>query len=709
MRVAPAALGLAAAVFLVYGWVAGHELVAYDSRPYLTENPWVLRGLSLEGLRWAFTSAHAANWHPLTWLSLMLDVELFGLAPGLIALENVAWHAANAVLLFLALERMTGAAGRSLFVAALFALHPLHVESVAWIVERKDVLSAFFGLVSLLAWLRWTRGERRRDLALAVFLFALSLLAKPMLVTWPFVLLLLDRWPLRRSSLGARRLVLEKLPFFTLAAGSAVATLLAQRAGGAVQSLANLPLASRLANAALAYAAYLAKTFWPVKLAFYYPHDAVRASGVTVGLACLGLAAATALAFRLRRAAPYLLVGWLFFLGTLVPVIGLVQVGGQAFADRYTYLPIVGVFVAVAWGARDLADRAPALRPVLAPLAAAVLLALGFLAWRQVGTWKDSETLARHALAVTERNHVAHDVLGIAFVDAGRLPEAEAEFREALAIAPGDVMAASNLGAALQRQGRFVEAEAALRSALALTPENALLHRRLAIVLQLQGRYAEALDEIDQSLAREPLDAIAFHVRALLEDALDRTADARRSLARSLAIDPGYAAARLMLARLLLRAGEVDAAEREIGLAIEADPANPEAHRGRARALLLRGRERDARGELEEALRLQPGWALAMGDLAFLLATAVDPDVRDSPRAVGLAEAASRASAGRAAGIQDALAAGYASAGRFQDAVATAEGAAALARAAGDPELAARIEKRLAAYRAGTIDRGTPR
>ncbi|HZJ70542.1 MAG TPA: hypothetical protein VFF36_06375, partial [Planctomycetota bacterium] len=257
MRVALAALGLAAAVFLVFGRVAGHEFVAYDTRPYLTENPWVLRGLSLEGTAWAFTTVHAANWHPLTWLSLMLDVELFGARPGYFALENVAWHAANAALLLAALARLTGAFGRSLFVAALFALHPLHVESVAWVVERKDLLSAFFAFSCLLAWERWTRLERRSDLLLATVCLALGLLAKPMLVTWPCALLLLDLWPLRRTRLGARRLFLEKLPLFVLAAGSAVATLVAQRAGGAVQGLENLPLAARLANAAVAYAAYL--------------------------------------------------------------------------------------------------------------------------------------------------------------------------------------------------------------------------------------------------------------------------------------------------------------------------------------------------------------------------------------------------------------------------------------------------------------------
>jgi Flp pilus assembly protein TadD len=403
------------------------------------------------------------------------------------------------------------------------------------------------------------------------------------------------------------------------------------------------------------------------------------------------------------------LVGWLFFLGTLVPVIGLVQVGGQALADRYTYLPLTGIFVIAAWGAFDLGALVSGLRPAIAGTGAAVLAALGFLAWRQTGTWKDSETLARHALAVTERNHVARDVLAIALLDSGRLAEAEAELRAALAIEPGDPDAASNLGAVLQRQGRLEEAEAVLRAAIARSPARAALHRRLGIVLQAAGEPDAALAELDLALAGAPADPVALHVRGQVLEALGRAADARASLARSIAIAPGYAAARLTLARLLLRSGQVDEAEREIARAIEAEPANPEAHRGRARALLARGREREAREELEETLRLAPGWPVAMGDLAFLLATAADAALRDPARAVELGEAAARATGAHAAGIQDALGAAYAAAERWPDAVAAAESARALARDAGEEDLAARIEKRLAAYRSGTVDRETPR
>jgi tetratricopeptide (TPR) repeat protein len=696
-RTALACLGLVAAVLAVYARVLGHEFVAYDTPAYVTENPWVLRGLSIEGLKWAFTEFHAANWHPLTWLSHMLDVQLFGLRPGWHALENALWHAANACLVLIVLERMTGEFGKSLCVAALFALHPLHVESVAWIVERKDVLSTFFGLACLLAWTGWTRDGSRGDYALAVLFLALGLLAKPMLVTWPFVLLLLDAWPLRRTGLGAKRLVLEKLPFLLLAVLSAVATVRAQEAGGAVQSLENFRLEARLGNVVVAYASYLAKTLWPADLSFYYPFSPHGPPAAKLLLSALVLLSVSSAAILLRRRAPHVLAGWLFFLGTLLPVIGLVQVGGQAMADRYTYVPLLGVFVMVAWSARPAAP------------AAIVCATLGFLAWRQVGTWKDTRSLAEHALSVDPGNHVAHDILGMDLVAKGRVEEGAAQFRAALASTPGDIEAASNLAGALQRQEKYAEAEEVLRKALSLTPRAGVLHRRLAIVLNFEGRPADALLEVDVALAADPLDGFAHHVRAIALESLGRPVEARAALERCLGITPADVNARMRLVRLLLRAGDVDVAEREIARAIAAEPGNPEAHRGHARVLLLRGREAEAIRELKETLRLEPTIAIAMGDLAWILAMARDETLRDPAAAVELGERAAGITGGRGAGILDALAAAYAAAGRFPDAVATAEKALGLARGAGDTELAARISKRLDAYRAGRVDRETPR
>jgi tetratricopeptide (TPR) repeat protein len=704
LRPAPvlACAGLVAAVLAVYGRVVGHGFVAYDTPVYLTENPWVRRGLSIDGLRWAFTEFHAANWHPLTWISHMADVQVLGMRPGPMALENALWHAANACLVLVFLERATGELGKSLLVAALFALHPLHVESVAWIVERKDVLSTFFGLSSLLAWLRWTRAGSRGAYAASLALLALGLLAKPMLVTWPFVLLVLDFWPLARLRLGFRRLALEKVPFLLLSVLSSIATVRAQQAGGAVQSFENFRFGARLANAAVAYAAYLGKTFLPVDLCFYYPSSPRGLPAAHVVGCGLLLLAASAAAIALRRRAPWLLAGWLLFLGTLVPAIGIVQVGGQAMADRYTYVPLLGVFVAVAWSL-------PLARPVAASAAAVACAALGGLAWRQVGFWKDTRALAEHALAVSPGNYMAHDVLGIELVGAGRLDEGAREFRAALSIAPGDLQAASNLAGALQRLERHAEAETVLRKALALSPRAADLHRRLAIVLEHENRNAEALAEVDLALASDPRDPFALHVRAIALEALGRFDEARNDLARSIEILPGEAAVRMRLARLLLRRGDVDAAEAEIRAAIALDPGNAEAHRGRARALLLRGREAEAIAELRETLRLSPEWGIALGDLAWILATAEDASLRDPRAAVELGERAARASGGSAPGVLDALAAAYAAAGRFELASDTAASALARARENGDADLAARIGKRLSAYRSGSIDRETPR
>ena len=708
-KTALACLGLVAATVLAYARVFGNGFVGYDTPVYLTENPWVVRGLTPEGVRWAFTAVEASNWHPLTWISHMVDVRLFGLRPAWHAFENVLWHAANACLVLLVLLRLTGAFGRSLFVAGLFALHPLHVESVAWIVERKDVLSAFFGLLSILAWIRWARTGKAGAYAGSLLALLLGLLAKPMLVTWPFVLLLLDLGPLGRRGVGLGKLLLEKLPFLALAALSSVATVVAQRAGGAVQSLDNLPLAARIANALRAYVAYLGRTFWPAGLSFHYELPA-RGSGAGPAVAAfLVLAAITAAAIALRRRAPYLLAGWLFFLGTLVPVIGLVQVGGQATADRYTYLPLLGVFVAAAWGGAALLRRPE-------PIAAVLLLVLGFLTSRQVGVWKDSRTLAEHALAVAPDDAVAHDLLGFDLAKEGKLDEAAAHFRLALQHAPGDFDAASRLADLLQQRGELVEAQTVLVRATAYSPRIGALRRRLAIVLEEERRFEEALAEADAAVGLDPSDASALHVRAIALEALGRQPEARADLERALELSagsgpveaPGNALLRMRLARLLLKAGDLDGAEREIARAIAADPSNAEARRGRGRILLLRGREDEAAAALEDAVRLDPSSTPALCDLAWLRATAKDARVRDPGEAVRLAETAAGTSSASAP-VLDVLAAAYASAGRSDDASRTAERAEAAANAAGDVELAGRIAKRLDAYRKGTVDAETPR
>ena len=702
-------LGLLAAVLLVYQGVASHAFVDLDTRAYLTENPHVLRGLGWSGVRWAFTTFHAANWHPLTWLSHMLDVQLFDLRPAGHHLENVLLHAANACLVFLLFQSLTGAYGRSLAVAAFFALHPLRVESVAWIVERKDLLSALFGLASLLAWTSWTRsGGRARYLA-ALVSFAAGLLCKPMLVTWPFVLLLLDRWPLARTDLGVRRLVVEKLPWLALSLVSAVVTVLAQSAGGAIRGLESLPIGSRLSNAALAYATYLAKTFWPAGLSY---HDVPAAAGTASGrivLACLLLAVVSVLAVRSSLRAPWLAFGWWFFLGTLVPVIGIVQVGWQASADRYTYLPSIGVFVAAVFTAGSWMESRTALRALAPEIAGAIALALGVCARNQVGYWKDTETLATHAIDVDPRNHAAHDLLGVTYLDRGDLARAEAEFRAAVEIEPSDFVARESLGRTLDRAGKHGEAEAVFRDLAARAPDRAEPRLDVARAIAAQQRPEAALAEIDEALRIDPAFAPARLERGRILEDLGRVEEARAAYESALAARPAYTEARLALARFEGRRGDAVGAEAEIRRAIEADPDEPEARRGLALVLLAQGRMSEALAAARAALALRPGWALAMGDVAWILATSDDPSIRDPRSAAALAEDAAHRTQEKHAGILDTLGAAYAACGRYEEAVAAGEKALALAREGPDRGFADRVARRLSAYRAGRVDRGLGR
>ena len=417
------------------------DFITLDDPWYVTANTRVQEGLNSGSFAWAWTAFDASNWHPVTWLSHMLDVQLFGLDAGKHHLTNLLLHCANAVLLMILLFRMTGALWRSALVAFLFALHPLHVESVAWIAERKDVLSTLFWLLTLWAWLAYTRSKKPGPYALALALFSLGLMSKPMLVTLPFTLLLLDFWPLGRATLPLRgqgvtvkRLLWEKAPLFAMSAASCVFTLIAQRE--AMQNLSFLSPAERVANALKAYAGYLDKMVWPSKLAVFYPYHQTGLLTGSAAAALLLLAALTILALKLARRAPYLCMGWLWYLGTLVPVIGLIQVGDQSMADRYTYVPLIGIFIAAAWGLADLTGENRTLRHAAAALAVVVLAGSFAVTRVQTGYWTDAETLFGHALEVTSDNWVAHNCLGISLAFKGRMNEAVLHYAEALRINP---------------------------------------------------------------------------------------------------------------------------------------------------------------------------------------------------------------------------------------------------------------------------------
>lgn len=530
-----AALAVAGALVLltaaVYAPAVGNGFVDYDDPLYVTANRHVRHGLTWEGFVWAWGAEVAGNWHPLTLLSHMADVELWGLEPARHHLTSLLLHAASAVALFALLRRLTGAAGRSAAVAALFAVHPLRVESVAWVAERKDVLSGLFFLLALLAWVRWTRRPSRGRYLVALAAFAAGLLAKPMLVTLPFVLLLLDVWPLGRLPLGTgepwrerwralRPLLAEKLPFVALALAASAVTLYTQQV--AMASLDAVPLGRRIGNALVSYAVYLGRTFWPRDLAVLYPLPAEVPLAQAVAAAAL-LAAITALALARLRRWPWLAVGWLWFLGMLVPVIGLLQVGRQAMADRYTYLPSIGLAIALVWavgeGARALVPAAGARRAALATVTVVAIVALGAAARAQVGTWRDTYTLFHHALEVTEGNFVAERKVGVELARRGDRASAERHLRAAVRLRPGAPDGQLSLGIALLGWGRPREALPHLQQAVLLRPSGSRARLPLARALAVLGRRQEARAHLRRALAIDPSLALARRRLAALERA----------------------------------------------------------------------------------------------------------------------------------------------------------------------------------------------
>jgi protein O-mannosyl-transferase len=641
-------LGLVAVTWAVFGQTLTHDFVNFDDHVYVYENPLVIRGLSSEGIIGAFTHTHARNWHPLTTVSHMLDCQLYGLNAGGHHLTNVILHTISVLLLFLLLKQTTGAFWQSGFVAALFAIHPLHVESVAWIAERKDVLSAVFFMLTVAAYVHYARAPSALRYLLVALLFIFGLLSKPMLVTLPFVLLLLDYWPLDRiggqkSEVGGRlrRLIKEKIPLFVLSTLSCITTLLAQRQGPT--SIDQLPFLGRLNNTFVSYVIYIWQMLWPARLAVFYPHPNDRLPLVEVTAAIAFLIGISLVAIYLRRAKPYLITGWFWYLGMLVPVIGIVQVGEQAHADRYTYLPQIGLCIMIAWTVGDLLSKStPRFRHALVGILAAIaLVSLGARAFAQASYWKNSESLWNHTLTVTGENDVAHNNLGFLFLRRGELDKAISEFRAALDIRSrntqthyslGAALIQSNLGNALARKQLWDEAIDHLQEAVRLRPDYADAYFNLGSVLFQQGRLNEAIAQWQKALAIRPRDA--------------------------------------------------------------------EAHRNVASALRKQGKVKEAIAEYEQALNIVPEDSVALNNLAWILATSSDASMRDGARAVTLAMKAVQTSGGRDPNFVRTLAAARAEAGQFAEAVATAEAAKALADMQSKPELVNRLEEEISLYRA---------
>jgi tetratricopeptide (TPR) repeat protein len=563
---------LAAITAAVFWPVLGFDFVNYDDPMYVTENVRVQRGLSGELVRWAFTTTYAANWHPLTWLSYGLDWSLWGRSAAGYHAGNLVLHALATVFLFLLLVRMTGAVWRSALVAALFALHPLHVESVAWVSERKDVLSACLWFLTTMAYVAYARGPSAWRYALVVAGLALGLMAKPMLVTLPFTLLLLDYWPLGRlrDARAVRRAVVEKLPLLGLAAAVSVVTMLAQ--AGALRTLATYSLSVRIGNAVVSYATYLWKAVWPLRLGVLYPHPGDSLSlAVVAGSAAL-LLAVTALAVVVRRSRPWVLVGWLWYLGTLVPVIGVVQAGEQAMADRFTYVALVGVFVAMVWSL-------PSWRMIPA-VAVIVLALLAFQTRAQLAVWRDTVTLYEHALLLDERNSTAHANLGAELIERGEAGRAKPHLERCIELTGACPDGLQNLATIVLDEGRPAEAIPLLERALALRPDFADAHYNLGNVYVRLGRDADAIQSFRTALRYNP-DAYsaAFNLANTLTrlGALD---DAIQAYQQALRIKPDLAGAANNLGSVYLRQGDFPAAARQYQEALRLDPSLEQARQG---------------------------------------------------------------------------------------------------------------------------------
>ena len=595
------------ATLAVYWQVGNYEFVNYDDAEYITENLHVQQGLTRDSVIWAFTATDVSNWHPLTWLSHMLDFQLYGFGPKGHHLTNVFFHLVNTLLLFLVLKWMTGALWRSGLVAALFALHPLHVESVAWVAERKDVLSTLFWMLTLWAYIGYTKRPGVKRYLLIILAFALGLMAKPMLVTLPFVLILLDYWPLKRIELGqsaiglpaasqpsttakkpraqAFRLLLEKTPLFILAAVSSLVTFFVQRSGGAVGALETYPLSIRIANALLSYVTYIIKMIWPQNLAVFYPHPGQSSPMWQAALAGLLLVVVSIGVVRAGRRYPYLPVGWLWYVGTLVPVIGLVQVGGQAMADRYTYVSLIGLFIIIAWGVPEMTAKYRYGKSALAVGAGSLVIALMVSTSLQLKYWENSITLFDHALRVTERNYLAHNNFGNALVELGRVDEALIHFTEAVKIRPSFSKAHNNLGNALARQGRDKEAMGHLTRALQLEPNFPMAHNNLGNLFEKQGKIKEA----------------AFHYSTAFH------------------LDPTLAEPYFNLGNLLARQGKLEEAIANLSMALQLKPNFAEAHNSLGVVLAYTGRSNEAIAHFTEALRIKPGFVQARNNLNMAL------------------------------------------------------------------------------------------
>jgi len=657
-------LALVIVTTAVYWQVKDHQFINYDDNMYVTENPQVQAGLTVKGLKWAFTTSHAGYCHPLTWFSHMLDVQLFGMRPGWHHLMNLVLHVANTLLLFLIFHRMTKALRQSAFVAALFALHPLHVESVAWVAERKDVLSTFFWMLTMGAYAFYVERPRFQRYLPVFLLFALGLMAKPMLVTLPFVLLLMDYWPLeryypekqrevggvvtsppenrkrkkkkmkeaqRKVIAGAekpergeirwavlRPLIVEKIPLFGLSAVSSVITFINQQTEGAMLSLQKLPLDARIANSLIAYVSYLGKIVWPENLAVFYPHPGMVPPWQVLGAGAILATITLAVIWKTKRF-PYLTVGWLWYLGMLVPVIGLVQVGSQAIADRYTYLPYVGIFLMTAWTVPDVIKKWRYRPTILAILAFITVSIFSFITWTQLSHWQNNSTLFNHALEVTKDNHIAYYNLGTSLQDEGRLEDAILHYKEALRIMPDHAGAHNNLGVVMRKQGRIKEAIEHYSMALKNDPNNAEAHHNMGNALLIKGKTEQAIQHYTEAIRIKPDYVRPYVALGNVLASQGKYNDAMDYYQKALQINSETEEAHFHLGTLLLSQAKIEEALSHLQAALRTKPDYPEVHYHLGNIMVSRNLWDEAVFHFREAVRYAPGWSKAQNNLGSAL------------------------------------------------------------------------------------------
>jgi protein O-mannosyl-transferase len=627
LKVVLVAVALVVATVAIYHGLAGHSFISFDDTQYLLENYHVRCGLSLEGVKWAFTAFEASNWHPLTWLSHMLDVQLFGMKAGGHHLMSLFFHVLNTLLLLGFLNYATGRLWPSAFVAAIFALHPLHIESVAWVSERKDVLSACLWLLTLLSYVFYTRKPSFRRYVLPLFLFALGLMAKPMLVTLPVILLVLDYWPLARIQAGSsrskttvpyallRRLIIEKLPFAVLSLASAGLTVFAQQRS--ISLPREMGPATLLTNAIVSYGRYAWKMVCPTSLTIFYPHPH-RPLMLAAILIALLIAIATFMAVRYRAKYPYLLTGWLWYLITLIPVIGFLQVGDQSHADRYTYIPLIGLFVIVAWGASSIIERIPSLETVFAVTATVVLAVAAVLTWYNLGFWKDNLTLFTHAIAVTSNNGKMEASLGSCLVELGRPDEAIPHLEKAIQYGALDGAAHNALGAAYLAKGEDEKAVAYFNQASKYEWADRKAQYNLGAILSKLGRFSQAEDHLRKAVQLDTYSCDAFCLFAIALSETGKHAEAARAYERALELEPGKALAYYAKGYALTKAGDLPAAVTAYLKSLSIAPGYM-TYGNLGNVLFAMGRLEDAAQSYRRAIELAPGRADAYYNLAFVL------------------------------------------------------------------------------------------